>query len=179
RDAEQLRGHRDRAAHVAAGAQHGLGPLARHDPEGLHEPERVDERGPRPAPRPPSREARRGERPQPKTRLGHGLGLEPALAAHEHDVDAGMVVAQLLGHGDAGEHVAPGAAPRDQDLQAPARDQRWRTSASSSPFMALTRYSSPAAARFTSSAEPPYETNGSGRPVVGARPVATARFAIA
>src|SRR4029077_16671067 len=113
---------------------------------------------------------------QAEARLGHGLELEPAPAAHEHHFHLRVVDAQLLGHGDAGEHVAPGAAAGDQDLHAAALDQRCFTSASSSPFMALTRYSSPAAARFTISAEPPYETNGSGRPVVGARPVATARF---
>src|SRR5262249_8759559 len=108
--------------------------------------------------------------------LGHGLGLEPALRAHEHDLERRADALDLLRDRDAGIHVAAGAAPGDQHLHAASRDQRCLASASPEPCTTLIGYSSPPAARFASRAEPPYDTNGSGSPVVGASPVATARL---
>ena len=75
-----------------------------------------------------------------------------------------------------GIDVAAGAAARDQDLHARLpRPALARERLVARSFADAHPVEQPAAARFASSAEPPYETNGSGSPVVGASPVATAQ----
>src|SRR5205085_5666859 len=174
--APQPRRDRDRDARVAAGAEHHVGALRQDHDERLDRADHVDQRRPRPQPPAAARESAAQDDAHADPGLGNRDCFETATPADEHYVRAGSQPAQLLGDRDAGEYVSAGAAACDQHLHAASRFQLCLASASPAPFTTLIRYSKPAAARFASSAEPPYETNGSGRPVVGARPVATARL---
>ena len=154
RPPREARGQRERAAHVAARAEHRARTFGDEDEQRLEEAGDVDERGPRPAPPAAPREPGREQEADREARLRDRGRLDAAPAPDEHHLDVGADAMQFLGHGDAREHVAAGAAARDQDLHAGLR-QRCLVNASACVLATLMRYSSPEAARFTSRAEPP------------------------
>ena len=138
RAAQHPGGQRHRSAHVAAGAEHGIRALGRHHPQRLEQADHVGQHRTRPAPPGAARESPGHDGAQAEPALGHGLGLEPAAAAHEHHLGARPQAHQLLGHGDARIDVPSGPAAGDHDLH-DASLKRWRASASRSSFPADTR----------------------------------------
>jgi hypothetical protein len=139
RAAGEPRRQRDRGADVAAGAQHHVRTLDRHQHQRLDQADDVDQRRPWPAPWGAPREATGGDEAQPEAGLGNRLRLEAALATHEHHLIGGPDAAQLLGHRDAGIDVPAGPAARDHDLHRVLRDQLSRVSASFEPLRMLMR----------------------------------------
>jgi hypothetical protein len=75
----------------------------------------------------------------------------------------------MLNEGDAGEDMAPGAAPGEEDTSSPSRHGPL-----SEAFETLTSIPTPTIVK--RSDEPPALTKGSGMPLVGMAAVTTATF---
>ena len=133
------RGQRHGRADVSAGAEHDVGPLAAHEPDGLQESHRHRHRRCRPSPPGVTWESASQDVTDLESRLRHGDGLEAAAAADEQDVGVLAHAPQLLGDRDPGEHVAPRASAGDHDLHATSRVQRRRSSDSRTMLTELTR----------------------------------------
>src|SRR5205823_7917728 len=117
-----------------------------------------------------------GQQRQREPGVGHAPALDPPLAAHEVE-RRGRVPAGHQGPPDgkaredvAGRPAAGDDGERRHPWRAPPPGPRPPGRAASVPWRAtFTR--TPTAARVTTRDEPPKETNGSGTPVTGRRPV--------
>ena len=163
RDAARDRREPDRAGHVAAAAEHGVG--AAYEPAGGRERGAgLDDRAGG-LERVGARDALDLQRLERVAGGGHQLGLR-ALAAGEADV--GALSPQRVGDRDRRNHVAGGSARRDHDSRARSRPPSTARRCAEPPDAMLS--SSPMAHSSTISDVEPEEMNGSGTPVSGARP---------